>query len=636
MSIADSIKHYLSIPVEIILEYVFQLIIVVKRWSSNFGLTNKQNYEDTFYQLLHDKQYDEALRLAQREKCLDIDLVYKCKWRNSGITVQSINSVLGKIQDKLWAINECVQTVPMSYEACRFLLEFGLQESNLRLLYALGNEPDIRYSDGGKHGGKLLGRDQSKLKKDKKQVPLLDENLSDEAILGLIDFEHLNDQQKELCRCRQNLIRYEHSLLCLEGILGDYRTIQQTFDHVFYDKFRRKSPLNFCLEFANVGDSKAVETCLLFYPDELKPHLLTLLSNFPETLSPYQYRNLLPCLRENETTFEWKSASNQQITTRPADWSSCDATASLKDFHREKSEAFQNEFYESNEDMRKFLKPLTSDLLSEWFITRALEMESKTLLLSNAIQLLHLGTELNIKNLESTHDDLTEFDRIIYDCCTEHNIYLSFSEFNKMPEIERLILMTGDSQKNCKDRFRFYVIPFMDRRERMGKLKFIDKIHLLQDYFRRLANTREQICKLIYTDLLDRIECDNFVAEWTKGMDDAIDEIGREIKRIERDRQAKQISTMASQTFALGDFNECYEACQLIMKKNFHECWALCCQLGMHKQFNDKEAKYKLLAFALANCDDPDGRMSAKILDYIIQLRKRDERLQMAYLRGNM
>lgn len=620
------------------MEYIYQLIELFKRLSSYFGLaSNRQNVEDVFYQLLYNKSYDEALKLAHQHKYLDVDVVYKCKWRSSGITVQSINSVLGSIKDKLWAINECARTVPISYEACSTLIEFGLREANLRLLYELAdefNDSSRREADKDydKHGGKLGPRTD---KAPKKQAPLPDD-YSDEDIEELIDFENLSDHQKELCRCRQDLLRHQHALLAYESILGDYRTVQQHFDHVFYDEFRQKCPLNVCLDFAHDGDGHAVGILINFYTNNLEPHLLAILSNLPETQSPYQYRNLLPCVDNGEVVHIWRHSSSQQQTRYlPPDWSdrvqlSTSLVTSLKDA----DDKFEEEFYKEHEYLKKYRKPLEPTLLSEWFKARALEMESRTLLLTSAIQLLHLGSELNIENLRETHDDLLEFDRIVYDCCTENNIYLGFEEFSRMDEVDRLALMTGDSVKNCKDRFRFYVLPFIQRRD--TSLGLEGKANLLRDYFRKLAHTREQICRTIHTDLLDKIESDPFVSNWTKDLDDVIDEIGIEIKTIERTRQAKQLSDLASKTMALGELNECYETCKLIMLKDHKDCWPLCCQLGMHKQFKDTEAKYRLLAFALAHCDDADGRMSAKILENIIELRKRDEKIQLAYIQQNL
>lgn len=615
------------------MDYLIQIINLLKRW---FGLSDRQNFEDLFYQLIHARNYDEALKLAQQHKYLDVDLVYKCKWRNSGITVQSISHVLGSIQDKLWAINECVQTVPISYEACRTLIEFGLQEANLRLLYQLGyenNNRQVKKQQKPHDENKRAGRLQRGPSEDK--LPLLGDDLSDEQIEGLIDFDNLNDQQKELCRCRQDLLRYEHSLLAYESILGDHRAVQQHFDHVFYDEFRQKCPLNTCIEYANSGDAHAVDTLLNFYTEDTVKHVIAIISNFPETISPYQYRNLLPCLREGEAVYEWRSVTGQ-IKKDEFDWSNRGESSNLLSMTmKSDADAYEKEFYGANESLKRYLQlPLDGQLLTDWYISRATEMESRTLLLSCAIQLLHLGSELNIKNLTETHDDLVEFARIIYDCCTDNTIYLSFDEFNKMPITERLLMMTGDSVKVAKDRFRFYVIPYLHRRD--VHLGLEGKAGILRQYFERLAHAYGNICQAIYEDLLDKIECDNYVAEWTKELDDVIDEIGEEIKTIERNRQAKQLSTVAGQTMALGDYNGCYEACRLIIKKSFRECWALCCQLGMHKQYHNNEAKYKLLAFALAYCDDPDGKMSTKILDYVIELRKRDEKIQLAYLKQNM
>lgn len=610
------------------MEYVNQLINFIKRWSSYFGLANQQIFEEQFYQLLHDKRYDEAIKLAQQHKFLDLDLVYKCKWRNSGITVQSIKNVLGKIQDKLWAINECVKTVPISYEACRTLIDFGLKEANLQLLYQLGKESQV--DDGSKHGHKLKfttrhgGSDELR--------NLLDDTITDEGIEGLIDFDCLNDRQKELCRCRQNLIRHEHSLYAYESILGDYRTIQQHFDHVFYHEFRQKCPLNNCIYYANDGDAHAVETLLNFYTDDLTAHILPILSNFPETLSPFQYRNLLPHLKKGDVVYEWRNTTGQ-VKKGDFDWSWKDSSSSILIMIKDVAEEYKKEFYNSNEHLKKYLKPLTPLALTQWFIERALEMESKTLLMTSAIQLLSVGTELNIKNLKETHANLREFNDIVYDCCTDENLYLSYSEFTEMTHLEKLILMTGNSSNNCKDRFRQYVITYMHRREEEKKINHEEKSKLLKDYFLRLAHTREQICKIIYNDLLDRIEDDNFVAEWTKGLDDLIDEIGEEVKVIERDRQSKLLSNLASQTLNMGDYKACYEACECIMKQDFKESWAICCQLGMLKQFTNNEAKYKLLAFALAYCDDPTSKMSAKIINHVVELRKRDNKIQEAYLR---
>lgn len=478
-----------------ITEYVLYILSLVKRLSSYFNLVpNEKNLEDAFYQLLFDRNYDEALKLALQHRNLDVDLVHKCKWRHSGITIQSIDNILAKVQDKLWVINECVKTVPMSYEACRRLLEFGLREANVRLLYELGANTSYNNSDP-KIGGQIkveqrTGREERR--------PLLSkhEDMDDDDILELIDFSQLNSQQKDLCRFRQYLIHYEHSLSAYENTLGDYRAIQQNFNHVFYDEFRQKSPLNFCIDFANEGDVNAVEICLDFYLPDLGRHLLAILSNFPETMSPYKYRNLLPCVRKNERVFEWRSSSGCRTIQDKSDWSMRDRTISSDLQWEERKKSFVQEFYHNNQQLKKFMAPFTSELLTEWYKERALDMESRTSLTSPAIQLLYLGAELNVKGLKQLHDDLIEFDRIVHDFCPDEFIYISYQEFKKLPET--------------------------------------------------------------------------------------------------------------------------------------------CCQFDVKQKIHDCETKYKSAALALALCDDPDGKVSLKILDNIIELRKRDEKIQLNYLMRNM
>lgn len=437
------------------MDYVHLFIELIKRWSSFFGLTSRQNYEDAFYQLLHDKKYDDAIRLAQQYDYLDIDLVYKCKWRNSGITVASINATLGNIQDKLWSINECVQTVPISHEACRTLIEFGLKEANLRLLYQLGYETSTKGRDRTPKiiGKKFIFRGNSSsfetIQRNQSQS-LTADDLSDDELEGLIDFNDLNDQQLELCRCRQDLLRHEHSLFAYENILGDYRAVQQQFNHVLYDEFRRKCPLNACMDFAHEGDSHAIETMLNFFTDDLSPHLLPILSNIPETMSPYQYRNLLPYVREGDAIYEWRALTGP-IKRDESDWSSrVDSQSSFTINLRTIAQEFADEFYAQNPSLKKYVQVLTPELLTEWYIERALEIESRTLLLSSAIQLLHLGMELNIGGLKLIHDDLKDFGCIVYDCLPDDQIYMDYSAYKKMPEFDKILLRTGNAKMDAK------------------------------------------------------------------------------------------------------------------------------------------------------------------------------------------
>lgn len=591
------------------MEYVYQVLELLQQWTLPFsiylGFAQKQDYEEIFYQRLLEGNYDEALRLACSHKSLDRDMVYKCKWRNSEHTSHFIKTVLTEIEDKLWAINECVHVVPTTFEACSSLLEHGLQQSNLRLLYMLGNE--------------TVKNDRDKIN----THTCLSEDTPDDDIIGLIDFKALNEQQKELCRFRRQLLRHWHSLLIYERILGDPKSIRQHFDHLFYAEFRYKSPFEASIEFARNSDCRAVTAMFNHCTEHINEHLLPILSNFPETLSPYQYRDLLPYCNKNDI-YEWKGTKLMQDT----DW--CERFIELDKEFRDLTNDYTEEFYELHPNLANYRRPLTSDVLTEWFIERALEIECKTLLISNAIQLLELGKHLNVPDLEKTHDELDEFHKIIYDCCTEDYLDMSLSRFKQMSNLDRLLMIIGDNNANINEKLRYYIIPYICRRE--IELGLDGKIQLVKELFHKLAHFREQTCRNLYKTLLDQIECDDRVAEWTKDLDDAIDQIGADIQRIEKDRQANSINNLATKTLKMGDFKACYEACKLIMDQKYSSCWPVCSSLALNNKFKDYDAKCKLLAFALLHCKDQDGERTSKMLNYIIELRKRDEKLQRVYL----
>lgn len=567
--------------------------------------TGHNDPTELFYELIKEQKFEEALQLAERHPHLDVDSVRKQQWLRRGATVLSIETMLSCITDKLWVIQECVRTVPISYEACKALIDLGLKEANRRLLYSLG--------------------DDSPNKSKSADLPA---DIEDDNIDGFIDYAHLNVMQKLLCRYRQDLICLKHCLAAYENALAD--TLQD-FEHEFYYELRQISPFEASIIYAHNGSVEGVETMLNYYTDELKGHYLPIVTNFPETLSPSKYSNLLPS-RDGK----WRSYGNSEVIED--DWSDIYSDSNvLKSKLKDAGQEYALKFYQEQEHLRKFQNVSSPQLVIDWYTERAFEMESRTLLLTNPIKLLRLAKELDIDELQTNLDDLEEFDEILYEnlADNEDNIYLSMTEFNRKPLLDRVLLMTGNSIKNCKKNFRFHVIPYLSRRD--SQLGFEGKSKLLRDFFNRLAHTRDHLCQPILNDLLDKIESDTFVANWTKDLDDVIDEIQDEVKNIANTREAQQLSDVAIKNLNLDDLNACYEACSVIMKKNFNQCWQLCCQLGLRKDFNNNEAKYKLLAFALAHCDqDTDGRTKAKILNSVIELRKRDEKIQLAYLQLNM
>lgn len=90
---------------------------------------------------------------------------------------------------------------------------------------------------------------------------------------------------------------------------------EDLYDHAFYDKFRTVSLITSTVKFAHEGNCKAVEIMFTYHGDVLLPHWLPVLSNFPETMDPNEYKTLLP-----ECTANGNVIPRSQIQLREQDW----------------------------------------------------------------------------------------------------------------------------------------------------------------------------------------------------------------------------------------------------------------------------------------------------------------------------
>lgn len=68
----------------------------------------------------------------------------------------------------------------------------------------------------------------------------------------------------------------------------------RAFDHAGYAEFRDCSLKDAAMEFASSGLTEAVKKLLQRHPYALMPHVLEILSCFPETLIPKSYIGILP------------------------------------------------------------------------------------------------------------------------------------------------------------------------------------------------------------------------------------------------------------------------------------------------------------------------------------------------------
>ena len=80
----------------------------------------------------------------------------------------------------------------------------------------------------------------------------------------------------------------------LQCILGGASYAAERFNSDFYRDFRSRNVVQLAVEYAQNSDWKALETLLTYHHNDLAIHRLAILSSFPETTNPSDYRSLLP------------------------------------------------------------------------------------------------------------------------------------------------------------------------------------------------------------------------------------------------------------------------------------------------------------------------------------------------------
>lgn len=78
-------------------------------------------------------------------------------------------------------------------------------------------------------------------------------------------------------------------------------------------------------------------------------------------------------------------------------------------------------------------------------------------------------------------------------------------------------------------------------------------------------------------------------------------------------RDSKILSLIGDFAIRNQDYKECYSICKIIMDKEYQLGWQICRKLSLIEEFNDKEAKYKLLSYALTYCTDDGNEISSLI-----------------------
>ncbi|XP_033750641.1 neuroblastoma-amplified sequence-like [Pecten maximus] len=434
--------------------------------------------EELYTRKIDLEEYGEALGLAKAYN-LDSDKVYQRQWRKSEVSKASIQDYLSKIKKRGWVLHECLERMPENIDAMKELLEFGLRGTDLQALIAIGKGEDggrfiLCDPEEGLYADMSLDEfdpDTERVKEEMKEQRM-------KEFMEQVDFSNLNLEQKELCRVRFKLLQYLDRLRTYELILGGEVAAVSRFNDKFFEKFRSQNIVEAAVNYARQGDWKALESLFIYHGETLKPHRLAVLSNFPETTCPTEYREILPEIVDDSGVLPLEENS-----WRDTDWCETPQCRCVV----EPLQIDLGEFlYEDHPKLSQFrCDEMPAELLTRWYRYRAFEIEAMSLQVEHAISLVKLAVERGVQGLTDLLDNLVTMEMLVYDCHIEDT--LTFEAVTKMADYEKLeLIMSKSTEEMYVKNLHRWLVPFLMQCERQNAGSYNT---LLRDYIVTMAKT---------------------------------------------------------------------------------------------------------------------------------------------------
>uniref|UniRef100_A0A673JYD9 Neuroblastoma-amplified sequence N-terminal domain-containing protein n=1 Tax=Sinocyclocheilus rhinocerous TaxID=307959 RepID=A0A673JYD9_9TELE len=436
--------------------------------------------EELYQRKIDNEEYGEALSLAQAYG-LDSDLVYQRQWRKSTVSIASIQDYLSKIKKRAWVLHECVERVPENVDAAKELLQYGLKGTDLEALFAIGEGEDQgRFILSGDLDMDDAPYEDSVSTEEEMEQRKEQEAKKRQELLKKVDFSRLTLEQKELCRSRLKLLCYLDRLATYEEILGGPHAAEQRFDAEFFKKFRNQNIVLSARTYARESNVQALDILFTYHGSELLQHRLAILCNFPETTSPHEYSDLLPKAgvdKKGHLAFiPWEESRHRDL-----DWCEVPECRGVVEPNPVDDCHF---LFEEQPELERFRSAKPSiTLLTEWYLTRAQDIESNSRQVDCALSLVRLGKEQNIPGLEVLCDDLVTMETLVYE--TSCDLSLTLKELQQLRDIDKLRLLMKNSSEDRYVRNSFqWMVPFLHRCEgqRVGSASA-----LLREYLVTLA-----------------------------------------------------------------------------------------------------------------------------------------------------
>ncbi|NXJ11056.1 NBAS protein, partial [Odontophorus gujanensis] len=205
---------------------------------------------------------------------------------------------------------------------------------------------------------------------------------------------------------------------------------------------------------------RALEILFTFHGSALLPHRQAILSNFPETTSPHEYAFLLPEACYKQGTLKIIPWNEQKH--REEDWcEKAECRTIVEPTLQDESEFL----YESQPELLKYrTTELSVELVTDWYLSRAQEIEKYAMQVDCALSLVRLGMERNIPGLQVLCDNLITLETVVYE--TDGDRTLTLKELVEMKDIEklRLLMKNSSDEKYVKNVYQ-WMIPFLHRCE---------------------------------------------------------------------------------------------------------------------------------------------------------------------------
>ncbi|KAF9201793.1 hypothetical protein BGZ49_008001 [Haplosporangium sp. Z 27] len=493
-----------------------KLILVPKRTLSLHRVLRVPP-EELLYRKLEARDYSSALAIATTYE-LNTDTVYQYQWKQlHQINAETVSTLLDKITDKQWVLASCIDRVTDDQESTRTLLEYGLKltESLMDdIIKRCELSTDVKIDwIGAAASGRPMGP--------KAGQTLLAAQLNEKEILWckyrwyflkyldrLSTFAELTSAEKE--SRERDEAKASRIKLQKPSVQDPLDPLSALYDDVEYKapplplltgSFNTFKDVDLSGQARLYAEAEFIEGIRILFTrhnHETWPWRLAILNRIPETCPTDLYRELLPQL-DSKTLLEKPWALDRPW--RDLDWveipefrtlifgsadHEMDAYLEQQALTLEERKAAHGGDEAASLDMDAIKReteeilpshhpfPSPGEVLSHWYIERALAIDRNTGQILEERRLIQSGTRNRIPYLETISEDLEILYKLIYEV-KPHNrnpearmkwsdtvLDLSLEQFSLMNpmEVVQLCLSMSDEFTIVQD-IRRLVLPYL-------------------------------------------------------------------------------------------------------------------------------------------------------------------------------